>query len=72
MVIQFCICQSWEPLTAEAWILTKASACGIGAGQSSSQTGFSPDTSVFPCQYHPTSGPCLFHHSSLMLYNPNI
>jgi hypothetical protein len=45
---------SHQPLTMEgqvcAWYIT----CGICAGQSSSGTGFSPSSSLLPCQYHST------------------
>ena len=44
-------------VTAEARIQSQASPCNIYGGQSGTGTGFSPTTSVFPCQYHSTSTP---------------
>jgi hypothetical protein len=38
---------SRRPLTAEA----RVNPCGICGGQSDTGTGFSPSSSVFPCQY---------------------
>jgi hypothetical protein len=37
---------SYWPITVEALV----SSCGIFGGQSGSGTGFSPNSSVFPCQ----------------------
>jgi hypothetical protein len=42
---------SRRPLTAEV------GSCGICGGQSGNGTGFSPSTSVFPCQFHSTGVP---------------
>jgi hypothetical protein len=42
---------SRRPLTAEARVRSRISPCGICGGQIGSGTGFSPSSSVFPCQY---------------------
>jgi hypothetical protein len=41
---------SHRPLTAEAWVRARVNPCGICGGQSCTGTGFSPSSSVFPCQ----------------------
>jgi hypothetical protein len=48
---------SHRPLTAEARARSRVSPCGICGGQSGNGTGFSPSTSVFPCQFHSTGAP---------------
>jgi hypothetical protein len=48
---------SLRPLTAEARVRSRVSPCGICGGQSSTGTGFSPNTSVFTCQLHSTGAP---------------
>jgi hypothetical protein len=50
---------SRQPLTAEAPVRSRVSPCGICGEQSGSGTGFSPSTSVFPCQLHSTGAPLL-------------
>jgi hypothetical protein len=40
------------PLTAEDRVRAHVDPCGICDGQSGIGAGFSPSSSVFPCQYH--------------------
>jgi hypothetical protein len=40
------------PLTVEAQVRAWVDPCGICSGQSGTGAGFSPSSSVFPCQYH--------------------
>jgi hypothetical protein len=41
-------------LTAEARVRARVNPCVICGGQSGIGTGFSPSSSVLPCQYHST------------------
>ena len=55
-----------RPLTAETKVRSKGSSCGICGGQNSSGASFSPDTSLYHCQYH-SSAPYFIFISTLFL-----
>ena len=48
---------SRRSLTAKARVRSRVSPCGFCGGQSATGTGFSPSTSVLPCQFHSTGAP---------------
>jgi hypothetical protein len=50
---------SRRPPTAEFWVRSRVSPCGVCSGRSGTGTGFSPSSSVFPCQFHSTRAPLL-------------
>lgn len=57
------------PLTAEVRVQYQSSPYETCGGQSGTGTEFSPNTSVFPCQYYATNGPYSFIYPLLMLCN---
>ena len=49
-------------LTTETAFRCEVRPCGICGAPSGTGTGFSPTTSIFPCQYHSTIGPYSSFH----------
>ena len=60
---------SSQPFTTKAQIQSQAGPFWIYSRESDTMIGFSPSTSVFPCQYHSTIAPYSFIHLPPMLYN---
>ena len=60
---------SRRPLTAETRVRFLGRQCENCGGQIHAGSGFSPSTSVFPCQYHSTNAPYPFIHLPPTLYN---
>ena len=56
---------SRRPLTAEARVRSRVGPREICGEQSGTATGFTPSTSVFPCQFHSTGGKEVKTSSSL-------
>jgi hypothetical protein len=59
---------SRRPLTSEARFRSRVCPCGIFGGQRGTGTGFSPSTSVFPCQYHSTGAPLPGKQKKLIIF----
>jgi hypothetical protein len=58
---------SRRPLTVEARVRSRVSPYEICGGQSGTGTGFSPITSVFPCQFNSTGAPLIVNLGTKLL-----
>jgi len=63
---------SRRPLTTETRVRFLGRQCENCGGQIHAGSGFSPSTSVFPCQYHSTNAPYPFIHLPPTLYNVSL
>jgi hypothetical protein len=63
---------SRRPLAAEAWVRSRVSPCGICGGQSGTEIGFSPSSSVFPCQFHSTGAPLQGKTKKLIIFTTGL
>ena len=61
-----------RPVAAGAQVQYKVSLCEISGKQRVTVTGFSPCTSVFPCQYLSTTAPYPLIHIPPKLYNVSL
>jgi hypothetical protein len=59
---------SHRPPTAKARVRSRVSPCGICGEQNGTGTGFSPSTSVFPCQFHSTGAPLLGKGQKIIIF----
>jgi hypothetical protein len=59
---------SRRPLTVETRVQSRVSPCGICGGQSGTGTGFSPSTSVFPCQFNSIGAPLQGKTKTLIIF----
>ena len=61
-----------QAIIEDSRVRSQANHCQLCDGQSGTMTGFSPSTSVFPCQYHSTNAPYPFIHLPPKLYNVSL
>jgi hypothetical protein len=66
--LEMALAVSRRPRTAEAWVRSRVSPCGICGVQSGTGTGFSPSSSVFPCQFHSTGVPLLGKGQKIIIF----